>query len=182
MITDPQRDMVAFTTNVVASYTSNHVVAAQAVPDLIRIVHAVFLSLASGAALPPPEDEPVPAVPIKRSVFHDYIICLEDGKKLKMLKRHLSAAYNMTPEQYRARWNLPQSYPMTAPAYSAQRSDFAKQAGLGMRPKSPKPTSGTVGVSTQDATPSEPAVTSTTKVAIKAGTKRQKKSAPVTDV
>jgi predicted transcriptional regulator len=169
MGTDPQYDMVALTTKVIASYTSNNIVTAQAIPDLIRTVHAAFASLASGAALPPLEDTSVPATPIERSVFNDYIICLEDGRKLKMLKRHLSTVYNMTPEQYRERWNLPRSYPMTAPAYAAHRSSLAKQSGLGLKPISPKTPGGTVSVSAQEATLPEPTVTRTTKSAIKTG-------------
>ncbi|MEA1938031.1 MAG: MucR family transcriptional regulator, partial [Pseudomonadota bacterium] len=79
------------------------------------------------------KDRPLPAVPIKKSIFPDYIICLEDGRKLKMLKRHLKTAYNMTPEQYRDRWNLQSDYPMVAPNYALQRSNLAKQIGLGTR-------------------------------------------------
>lgn len=180
MSNDPQYDIVALTTKVVAGYTSNNIVAAQEIPDLIRTVHAAFCRLASGADLPPPEGTPVPAVPVKRSVFHDYIICLEDGQRLKMLKRHLSTVYNMTPEQYRERWNLPRNYPMTAPAYAAQRSDLAKQAGLGVKPKSTKMPDGEVSVRAPQATLFDPAGTSTTKAAIKADAKGKKKPARAT--
>jgi predicted transcriptional regulator len=95
---------------------------------LIRQVHA---SLASVGQAPLAAVRPQPAVPIKKSVTPDYIICLEDGRKLKMLKRHIKTAYNMTPEQYRERWGLPPDYPMVAPNYTAQRSELAKQIGLG---------------------------------------------------
>jgi predicted transcriptional regulator len=88
---------------------------------------------AGGAAGTPVEEKPTPAVPVKRSVFPDYIVCLEDGKKLKSLKRHLQTAYGLTPEQYRERWGLPSTYPMVAPNYSLQRSGLAKRAGLGRK-------------------------------------------------
>ncbi|GBQ58046.1 Ros/MucR family transcriptional regulator [Komagataeibacter swingsii DSM 16373] len=99
-------------------------------PDLIRnVYHALS---AAGRPVNEPE-KPQPAVPIKRSVFPDYIICLEDGKKLKMLKRHLHSAYGMTPEQYRERWGLPAEYPMVAPNYAERRSSLAREIGLGRK-------------------------------------------------
>jgi predicted transcriptional regulator len=115
---------------IVAAYVSRNAVAAEAVPDIIRSVHYALEGLAVGAP-PPIEERPKPAVLISRSVQNDFIVCLEDGKKLKMLKRYLRSRYNMTPDEYRARWGLPPEYPMVAPAYAAQRSDFAKQIGLG---------------------------------------------------
>jgi predicted transcriptional regulator len=115
---------------IVAAYVSRNAVSAEAVPDIIRTVHQALEGLSRGA--PPPVDErPKPAVPISKSVQHDYIVCLEDGKKLKMLKRYLRSRYNMSPDEYRRRWGLPADYPMVAPAYAARRSDFAKQIGLG---------------------------------------------------
>ena len=117
---------------IVAAYVSRNQVATDAVPDIIRTVHQALESLSRGGAAPAPaEDRPKPAVPISRSVQHDYIVCLEDGKKLKMLKRYLRSRYNMSPDEYRRRWGLPPDYPMVAPAYAARRSDFAKQIGLG---------------------------------------------------
>lgn len=115
---------------IVAAYVSRNAVAADAVPDIIRTVHQALESLSRGAP-PPVEERPKPAVPISRSIQHDYIVCLEDGKKLKMLKRYLRSRYDMSPDEYRRRWGLPADYPMVAPAYAARRSDFAKQIGLG---------------------------------------------------
>jgi predicted transcriptional regulator len=108
-------------------------VSAEDLPNLIRQVHATLTTLDQGAtdtAL-----RPQPAVPVKKSVTPDYIICLEDGRKLKMLKRHLKTAYNMTPEDYRTRWGLPADYPMVAPNYARQRSTLAKKIGLGTKPR-----------------------------------------------
>ena len=115
---------------IVAAYVSRNSVTTEAVPDIIRSVHHALQQL-TGAAPPPPEERPKPAVPIGRSVQHDYIVCLEDGKRLKMLKRYLRSRYNMSPDDYRRRWGLAPDYPMVAPAYAARRSDFAKKIGLG---------------------------------------------------
>jgi predicted transcriptional regulator len=123
-------DLLRMTTQVVASYVSKNPVAADQLPDLINAVHESLRSVDGQPAAS--SDQPQkPAVPIKKSVRPDYIICLEDGKKLKMLKRHLRTTYDMTPDEYRAKWGLPADYPMVAPNYAAQRSDFAKKIGLG---------------------------------------------------
>ncbi|WP_421935449.1 MucR family transcriptional regulator [Phenylobacterium sp.] len=117
---------------IVSAYVSRNAVTADAVPDIIRSVHHALTQLVSAAAPPAaPEERQKPAVPVGRSVQHDYIVCLEDGKKLKMLKRYLRSRYDMSPEDYRRRWGLPPDYPMVAPAYAARRSEFAKQIGLG---------------------------------------------------
>lgn len=117
---------------IVAAYVSRNQVSTDAVPDIIRTVHQALEGLSRGGAAPAQvEERPKPAVPISRSVQHDYIVCLEDGKKLKMLKRYLRSRYNMSPDEYRRRWGLQPDYPMVAPAYAARRSDFAKQIGLG---------------------------------------------------
>jgi predicted transcriptional regulator len=115
---------------IVAAYVSRNSVPVDAVPEIIRSVHDALESLTKEPA-PAPEARPKPAVPVSKSVQHDYIVCLEDGKKLKMLKRYLRSRYDMSPEEYRRRWGLPPDYPMVAPAYAARRSDFAKQIGLG---------------------------------------------------
>jgi predicted transcriptional regulator len=115
---------------IVAAYVSRNAVSADAVPEIIRTVHQALEGLTRGAP-PAVEERPKPAVPISRSVQHDYIVCLEDGKKLKMLKRYLRSRYDMSPDEYRRRWGLAPDYPMVAPAYAARRSDFAKQIGLG---------------------------------------------------
>ena len=117
-------------TGIVAAFVSRNAVPAEALPDVIRTVHQALLGL-SGDAAPILEERPKPAVSIGRSVQHDFIVCLEDGKKLKMLKRYLRSRYNMSPDEYRRRWGLAADYPMVAPAYAARRSDFAKQIGLG---------------------------------------------------
>ena len=115
---------------IVAAFVSRNPVTPDAVPDLIRTVHRALEGLSQSSA-PVAEERPKPAVPIGRSVQHDFIVCLEDGKKLKMLKRYLRSRYNMSPDDYRRRWGLPADYPMVAPAYAALRSDFAKKIGLG---------------------------------------------------
>jgi predicted transcriptional regulator len=116
--------------DIVSAYVSRNAVAADAVPEIIRTVHHALEGLSRGAPAPV-EEKPKPAVPISRSVQHDFIVCLEDGKKLKMLKRYLRSRYDLSPDDYRRRWNLPPDYPMVAPAYAARRSDFAKKIGLG---------------------------------------------------
>jgi predicted transcriptional regulator len=129
-------ELLTLTTNVVAAHVSNNSVAVADLPRLIREVHDTLASV-SGAGGREPE-RPTPAVAIKKSVTPDFIVCLEDGKKLKMLKRHLKTAYNLTPEQYRERWGLSADYPMVAPNYAKQRSRLAKQIGLGTRARRKK--------------------------------------------
>ncbi|UTP37834.1 MucR family transcriptional regulator [Phenylobacterium sp. LH3H17] len=116
--------------DIVSAYVSRNAVSVDAVPDIIRSVHSALESLGR-AAVAQPEERAKPAVPINRSIQNDFIVCLEDGKKLKMLKRYLRSRYDMSPEDYRRRWGLPPDYPMVAPAYAARRSDFAKKIGLG---------------------------------------------------
>jgi predicted transcriptional regulator len=123
-------ELLRLSAGVVAAYVSRNPVAADAVPDIIRTVHHALEGLSRNTP-GPVEERPKPAVPITRSIQHDYIVCLEDGKKLKMLKRYLRSRYNMSPDDYRRRWGLAADYPMVAPAYAARRSDFAKQIGLG---------------------------------------------------
>jgi predicted transcriptional regulator len=128
---DQDNDLLALTTEIVAAHVSNNTVA---VGDLPQLINHVYNSLANiGSVQAMPMERPQPAVPLKKSVHPDYIICLEDGKKLKMLKRHLKTAYNMTPEAYRERWGLTADYPMVAPNYARQRSRLAKEIGLGTR-------------------------------------------------
>ena len=124
-------EILSLTTNIVAAHVANNPVAVTDIPGLIREVYQT-LSNVSGTGDHEAE-RPTPAVPLKKSVTPDYIVCLEDGKKLKMLKRHLKTAYNMTPEDYRERWGLAPDYPMVAPNYAKQRSKLAKQIGLGTR-------------------------------------------------
>jgi predicted transcriptional regulator len=118
------------TTDIVASFVANNKVSSDELTDLIRSVHRTLagLSRANGEQL---AERPKPAVPVNRSVQSDYIVCLEDGKKLKMLKRYLRSTYNLSPDEYRKRWGLPPDYPMVAPSYAARRSEFAKKIGLG---------------------------------------------------
>lgn len=126
-------DILSLTTEIVASHLSNNSVTTSEIPALIEQVFKTLSGLGSGMSVS--LDRPQPSVPVKKSVMPDYIICLEDGKKLKMLKRHLKTAYNMTPEEYRERWNLPADYPMVAPNYAKQRSRLAKDIGLGTKAK-----------------------------------------------
>src|SRR3954463_709616 len=132
------RELPTLTTQIVAAYVSNNPVSVGELPSLIRQVHSALVNV--GAPTEVTAERPQPAVPIKRSVTPDYIICLEDGKKLKMLKRHLKTAFNMSPEEYRDRWELPADYPMVAPNYATQRSRLAKQIGLGTRARRRSPT------------------------------------------
>ena len=126
-----QINLLEMTVEIVASHVSNNSVAIDDLSNLISKVYAALSGLSEGAPPQALPNRPQPAVPIKKSVMPDHIVCLEDGKKLKMLKRHLRTAYNMTPEQYRDRWSLPPDYPMVAPNYARQRRDLAKQIGLG---------------------------------------------------
>jgi predicted transcriptional regulator len=123
-----EEEILKQVTEIVAAYVSKNEVAAADLPALIKSVHA---TLGGFSGEPRPGPGKPPAVPVKKSVTPDFIVCLEDGKKLKMLKRYLRTRYGLTPEAYRAKWNLPADYPMTAPNYAARRSDFAKQIGLG---------------------------------------------------
>lgn len=118
------------TTDIVASFVGKNEIASQDLGELIRSVHATLVSLA-GAAPDRTAERPKPAVPISKSIQDDYIVCLEDGKKLKMLKRYLRSTYGLSPDDYRKRWGLPPDYPMVAPSYAARRSEFAKAIGLG---------------------------------------------------
>lgn len=124
--------VLGLTAQIVSAHVSNNPVSIDALPALIQDVYRTLSEVGSATA---PVERPQPAVPIKKSVFPDHIICLEDGKKLKMLKRHLKTAYNMTPEQYRERWGLPPDYPMVAPSYARHRSSLAKKIGLGTKPR-----------------------------------------------
>ena len=123
-------EILRMTAEVVSAYLSNNVLPAGQISEVIQTVHSSLNSLGTGKAELTTEP-PKPAVPVKKSVTPDYIVCLEDGKKLKMLKRHLRSTYNMTPDEYRAKWGLPSDYPMVAPNYARQRSEFAKKIGLG---------------------------------------------------
>ncbi len=125
-------DVLGLTAQIVSAHVSKNNVAPEALPALIQ---DVFRTLANVGREPVQADKPQPAVPVKKSVFPDHIVCLEDGKKLKMLKRHLKTSYNMTPDQYRERWGLPADYPMVAPNYASHRSSLAKKIGLGTKPR-----------------------------------------------
>jgi predicted transcriptional regulator len=130
--TDINETLITLTSDIVASHVSNNSVA---IDDISTLISNVFNALAGlGQAIVPVEVLPEPAVSIRSSVKPDHIVCLEDGKKLKMLKRHLMTHYNLTPEQYRARWSLPADYPMVAPNYAEKRRELAKKIGLGRKP------------------------------------------------
>ena len=133
MATNPvNSDVLGLTAQIVSAHVSNNFVSPDALPPLI---HEVYRTLAGIGEEPVLSEVPEPAVPARKSIFPDYIVCLEDGKKLKMLKRHLKTSYNMTPEEYRQRWGLSRDYPMVAPNYAKRRSALAKQIGLGTRPR-----------------------------------------------
>ena len=134
-------ELLDMTAKVASAYLSKNDVPASTITDVINTVYVSLKDLGN----PQPEivvEPQRPAVPVKKSVFPDYIVCLEDGKKLNMLKRHLRTMYNMTPEDYRAKWNLGPDYPMVAPNYAAQRSEFAKQIGLGRASAKDRPRRG----------------------------------------
>lgn len=126
-------EVLGLTTEIVAAHVSNNTVAMSDLPNLIEQVYKTLSNVDKG--LETQSERPTPAVSLRKSVTPEYIICLEDGKKLKMLKRHLKTAYNMTPDEYRERWGLASDYPMVAPNYAKQRSKLAKAIGLGTRPR-----------------------------------------------
>lgn len=128
---DNRSDLVDMAADIVSAYVAANQVPAQDLPALIRTVHSALKEVASGVKVEK-EQSQEPAVAIKKSVTPDYIICLEDGKKFKSLKRHLRTRYGMTPEEYRAKWNLAHDYPMVAPNYAKERSNLAKRMGLGL--------------------------------------------------
>ncbi len=124
------QDILRLSAGIVAAYVSRNQVQPAAISDVVRQVHDAITGLSRPAAVVAPQ-RAKPAVPIARSIQPDFIICLEDGAKLKMLKRYLRSRYDLSPEEYRRRWGLPADYPMVAPNYAARRSDFAKKIGLG---------------------------------------------------
>ncbi len=136
MAGESDTDMLKLTAKIVSAHIGRNQVAPDALPTLIQ---AVYDSLATAGMAEPAPAPLTPAVPIRKSVFPDHIVCLEDGKKLKMLKRHLRGSYGMTPDQYRQKWGLPADYPMVAPNYASLRSNLAKQLGLGRKPESSAP-------------------------------------------
>lgn len=126
-------ELLHMASDIAAAYVSHNNLSAEQLPDVIKTVHATLSSV--GRVPVEDRENSKPAVPVRRSITPDYIVCLEDGKRLKMLKRHLRSAYNMTPDEYRAKWGLPSDYPMVAPNYAKQRSQFAKKIGLGRKGK-----------------------------------------------
>ena len=129
-------ELLEMTADIVSAYVSNNTVSADTVPTLIAPIHAAL----SGVSEAPVEAEPEPqepAVPVRKSITPDFLICLEDGRKFKSLKRHLRTKYNLSPEEYRAKWGLPKDYPMVAPNYAKARSELAKQMGLGQGGRKP---------------------------------------------
>jgi predicted transcriptional regulator len=126
-------ELVELTAEIVSAYVSNNTVSASDVPSLIGDIHSALSRAANGSVAPVEREELRPAINVKKSVTPEYIICLEDGKKFKSLKRHLRTHYNLSPEEYREKWGLPHDYPMVAPNYAAARSALAKKMGLGTR-------------------------------------------------
>lgn len=133
---DDKAEIIEMTTDIVSSFVSNNTVSPADLPALIQNVHRALSTVSSGvdSSAPAPKD---PAVPVKKSITPDFLVCLEDGRKFKSLKRHLRTKYNMSPEEYRAKWGLPKDYPMVAPNYAKARSDLAKQMGLGQGGRKP---------------------------------------------
>ena len=129
-------NLLEMTADMFSAYVSNNTVSPEGVAALIGTIHSTMTQLSTGGVQPEPEVKE-PAVPIRKSITPDYLICLEDGRKFKSLKRHLRTKYDMSPEEYRAKWNLPKDYPMVAPNYAKARSDLAKQMGLGQGGRKP---------------------------------------------
>jgi predicted transcriptional regulator len=125
-------DVLELTAQIVSAHVSNNMVGSESLPGLIQDVYRSLAGVGKEQIAP---EKQAPAVPVRKSVFPDYIVCLEDGKKLKMLKRHLKTSYNMTPDDYREKWQLPSDYPMVAPNYAKHRSTLAKKIGLGTKPR-----------------------------------------------
>ncbi|TVR11695.1 MAG: MucR family transcriptional regulator [Salinarimonadaceae bacterium] len=138
MSDDTRAHYIELTAEIVSAYVSNNSLPTADLPALIREVHASIEGIATKAAEAPPEPQK-PAVPVKKSVTPDYIICLEDGKQFKSLRRHLRTQYALTPEEYRDKWNLPSDYPMVAPNYAKARSELAKEMGLGQQRRKRRP-------------------------------------------
>lgn len=130
-------ELLKLSTQIVSAYVSNNPVPVGDLPGMIKSVHATLGGLAGSSAVDVQTNQK-PAVPVKKSIHPEYIVCLEDGKKLKMLKRYLRSRYGLSPDDYRAKWGLPADYPMVAPSYAAQRSEFAKKIGLGRTASSKK--------------------------------------------
>lgn len=133
MVDNDGADFIELTADIVSAYVSNNSVPVSDLPTLITDVHAALGRVVGGAAPVAPVEAPKPAIPVKKSITPDFLICLEDGKKFKSLKRHLRTQYNMSPEQYREKWSLPPDYPMVAPNYAEARSQLAKKMGLGQQ-------------------------------------------------
>jgi len=127
-----QFDILGLTAQIVSAHIANNAVATESLPGLIQEIYKTLTNVGKETV---PPDRPQPAVSVKKSIFPDYLVCLEDGKKLKMLKRHLQTSYGISPEQYRERWGLAADYPMVAPNYARHRSSLAKQIGLGTKPR-----------------------------------------------
>jgi predicted transcriptional regulator len=131
------QDLLGLTAEIVSAHVSNNPVSISDLPNLIQEVYRTLSNM--GQPVVPVAEKPQPAVPIKKSITPEYLICLEDGKKLKMLKRHLKTAFNLTPDQYREKWGLGPDYPMVAPNYTKHRSSLAKRIGLGTKPRGRPP-------------------------------------------
>lgn len=129
-------ELLEMTADIVSAYVSNNTISADVLPSLIGNIHAALSQVSTGVVEAEPEPKE-PAVPIRKSISPDFLICLEDGRKFKSLKRHLRTKYDMSPEEYRAKWGLPKDYPMVAPNYAKARSDLAKQMGLGQGGRKP---------------------------------------------
>ena len=170
---DATEDAIHQVVSIVSAYVSHNSMRAADLPEFIAAVHASIRQLAKGPTAPEVKQPDTPAVPVKKSVNRDYIICLEDGKKFKSLRRHLSSFHHLTPDEYRAKWNLPSDYPMVAPAYSATRSQLAKDSGLGQVSRSGEgeideapPTAAEYGAELQVAdTPSDEAISEPARAA-----------------
>ena len=154
MADDSDPDILTLTTKIISAHVGHNHVGADALPELIQLVYRSLAMAGNNETEPTPL---TPAVPIGKSVHSDYIVCLEDGKKLKMLKRYLQTSYGMTPEQYRQKWGLPASYPMVAPSYAGHRSSLAKKIGLGRKPTESGQTS--LEEAVESDLPTEPQVT-----------------------
>jgi predicted transcriptional regulator len=136
-MSEDKLNVIEMTAEIVSSYAANNNLAANDLPGLIKAVHGALAGASANSVVEPEQSQPAPAVPVKKSITPDAIVCLEDGRKFKSLKRHLRTKYNLSPEEYRAKWGLPKDYPMVAPSYAAARSSLAKAMGLGQGGRPP---------------------------------------------
>ena len=149
MTDERQNELVALAADITAAYVAANKIGTADLPGLLKVIHGALAAAESGSEVKPAEEPKAPAISVRRSVTPDYLVCLEDGRRFKSLKRHLRTKWNLSPEEYRTKWGLPRDYPMVAPNYAKARSDFAKSIGLGQKVGAGKPPHSTAPKSTR---------------------------------